>query len=76
MKQTQTTARTTTNLSSATQVGFTAKRYDIEHQHGLQIYVDAGMTPGPWLGIGVNNSLYVLGWAPEDYAPRPVNTRH
>lgn len=47
--------------------GFVARTYDIDNTHGFQFYVDGGVTPGPWLGIGVNSTLYCLGWIPEGY---------
>jgi hypothetical protein len=33
----------------------------------LQVFVDFGGDPGPWVALGVNDTVYAIGWLPEEY---------
>lgn len=46
----------------------TAKR--IKSDHTFQVYVDCGGDPGPWLAVGINDTVYAVGWVPEHYLGR------
>ncbi len=35
-----------------------------ECTHAFQLDVDFGDDPGPWLAIGVNETVYTIGWPP------------
>ena len=35
--------------------------------HMFQVFVDYGGDPGPWLAIGLNDTVYTIGWLPERY---------
>ena len=47
--------------------GFSCAAHHIKKNHSLQLFMDCGGDPGPWLAIGLNETLYTFGWVPESY---------
>lgn len=34
--------------------------------HKAQVFLDYGDTPGPWVRVGVNDTVYGIGYLPEE----------
>lgn len=49
---------------------FTMTAFYRDSGHSFQIFVDCGGDPGPWLAIGLNDTVYTIGWLPETYRNR------
>jgi hypothetical protein len=37
----------------------------VPNNHSFQFYVDYGVTPGPWLKLGINDVEYGIGYLPS-----------
>jgi hypothetical protein len=37
----------------------------VKNTHDVQLFVDAGMSPGPWVRVGFNDTSYAAGWLPK-----------
>lgn len=47
--------------------GFTCGARQTKSNHAFQLFVDCGGDPGPWVALGINDTVYTLGWVPEKY---------
>lgn len=66
---------TMTSAGMSTLSNFTIVERRIENPHKFQFYVTWGMThAGPWAKVGVDDTEYVVGFAPTPQ-PRRQQTR-
>jgi len=44
---------------------FSYEMKPVKNRHKLQLFVDYGVNPGPWLAVGVQSTAYAVGWLPK-----------
>ena len=49
---------------------FSMSAYHEDCGHNFQVFIDCGGDPGPWVAVGINDTVYTIGWLPERYRGR------
>lgn len=53
-------------LTKSDQPPFHVNIQDVHNPHKFQLFVDYGNEPGPWLKIGINDTIYGFGYLPKE----------
>jgi hypothetical protein len=45
---------------------FHVRVVEVKNPHKAQLTLDYGSTPGPWVRVGVNSTIYAAGYLPKE----------